>query len=86
MIDAQRAIEILKVQKSFLADINIDAHMAYKLAIESLEWPENQTAVAVGKVIIDEQESSGFHETCPTCGKFVYDDYCSGCGEKLDWD
>ena len=33
----RRAIEILEVRKSFCADINIDAIMAYNLAIKALE-------------------------------------------------
>ena len=78
MITEKRAIEILKVQRSFLADINIDALISYKLAIDALE---KQTSMSVGRVIIDEHE----HETCPVCGKFAYSNYCSGCGQKLDW-
>lgn len=40
----------------------------------------------VEKEVIDEQEASGFAETCPVCHKFVYDEYCSGCGQHLKWD
>ena len=36
-MDNQRAIEILEVRKSFCADINIDAIMAYDLAVKALE-------------------------------------------------
>lgn len=33
----ERAIEILKVRSEFVADINLEAKLAYKMAIESLE-------------------------------------------------
>ena len=39
----------------------------------------------VEKIIIDEQEESGYQETCPVCGAFTFGDYCSNCGQKLDW-
>lgn len=88
MIDAQRAIEILKVQKSFLADINIDAHMAYKLAIESLE---KRIALQVGYTEAYQSYYSAGDEAeayCLECDEFVEeeDNYCCECGQKLDWD
>lgn len=36
-METERAIEILKGREKFVADINIDAKIAYKMAIESLE-------------------------------------------------
>ena len=40
----------------------------------------------VEQVLENIQEASGYDETCPVCHKFVYDDYCSGCGQHLKWD
>lgn len=56
-----------------------------KVASIAYEALKRHRGVKVAKLIPDEQEASGYHETCPACGKFVYDDYCSGCGQKLDW-
>lgn len=36
-ISTERAIEILKLRSRFVADVNIDAIISYKMAIEALE-------------------------------------------------
>ena len=36
-MDIKRAIKILKGRDKFVADINLDAKIAYKMAIEALE-------------------------------------------------
>lgn len=36
-MDVHRAIEILKVHRKFIADINVDALVAHKMGIEALE-------------------------------------------------
>jgi len=37
MNDTERAIKTLEARKKFVADINLDAHIAYNLAIQALE-------------------------------------------------
>lgn len=46
---------------------------------------EKQSPKKVLHEIKDEQEKSGYQETCPNCHCFVFDDYCARCGQKLDW-
>ena len=61
-------------------------------------YPEHYKALEEGKLalkktmpmkvekrIVNEQEASGFAETCPSCHVFVYDNYCHRCGQNLDW-
>ena len=43
------------------------------------------TPMLVEREIEDIQESSGYAETCPVCHHFVYDEYCSNCGQHLKW-
>lgn len=77
-MEIEKAIKILKGRKEFVADINIDTKIAYKMAIESLE-----------KGIPKKVTHEGFCPICktqfpmypPTLNK-----YCSNCGQKLDWD
>ena len=47
---------------------------------------EKQMSIKVEMRVVDEQEASGFSETCPTCHVFVYDNYCQNCGQNLDWE
>lgn len=66
--DIERAIETLKVRKKFVADINIDAIVAYDLAIEALE-KQSQKEMS--------EKVCGHMEVCQTywCNKF--DTLCS---------
>ena len=72
----RRAIEILEARKSFCADINIDAIMAYSLAMQALEKEvlfENEVS-SIHSWFVDNRESllnsamtvarDGFTESC----------------------
>lgn len=76
--EIRNAIRTLKIRKSFCADINIDAIMAYSLAIEALEKQKPKKPSVVG-----------MQNKCPNidCFESVLGCYthCSGCGQKIDW-
>lgn len=79
----ERAIEILKARNEFVADINIDAKISYKMAIESLEKQIPSK--------VKESTEGGFDWYCkygtylaPTKCKEIK--HCISCGQKLDWD
>lgn len=82
-MEIKRAIEILKVRSEFIADINIDTKLAYKIAIESLE---KQMSLKV-----EDGTEGGFDWYCK-CGTYLSPTkckeirYCINCGQKLDWD
>jgi len=63
---------------------NYDISETKKEAIRKI--CEKQIPKKVSKEVVDEQEASGFSETCPSCGIFVYDEYCCNCGQHLDWE
>lgn len=48
---------------------------------EVREAMEKQMAKKPTRVKFD-----GEHDCCPNCGDLVYDTYCSGCGQKIDYD
>ena len=79
----ERAIEILKVRIKFIADVNIDTKIAYKMSIESLE---KQIPLKV-----EEGTEGGLDWYCK-CGTYLSQTknkeikYCINCGQKLDWD
>ena len=88
MLDNSRVIEILKARSKFVADINIDAQIAYKKAIESLEKQ-------IPKKVLEVKAKHDFNGNviykdgyCPICKNELSSSYifCNGCGQKLDWD
>ena len=80
-MDIERAIEILKIQKSFIADINIDALVAYDMAIKALKKQVNQKGIPYNSA-----KCHKFVE-CPECNKDMdkYYNHCHHCGQKVDW-
>ena len=48
---------------------------------ETIEFLEKQIPKEPIKVSKGGEEYSG----CPRCGKFVFGDYCSECGQALKW-
>lgn len=85
----EKAIEVLKVRSEHVAEINIDAQVAYKLAIEALEKD-------IPKHVRVKNWSPS---ECPTCteklsellGDGYYKHYdhikrCRKCGQLLKWD
>lgn len=82
-MEIQRAIEVLRGRNKFVADINMDAKIAYKMAMESLE---KQIPCKV-----EDGTEGGFDWYC-TCGTYLAPlkcremNYCISCGQKLDWD
>jgi len=87
--EVERAIKTLKVRSGFVADINLNAIMAYKLAIEALE-----------KQLPKKPLTESYMPTlCPTCeeelsenlgdGYYKISYYltrCPECGQLLDWE
>lgn len=78
--DIESAISTLKTRSQFVADVNLNAQVAYKLAIESLE---KQLPFKIG-----------IHNSCRRCGAGLYSmfriynglpNYCGRCGQALDW-
>lgn len=84
MMQPEKAINILKARLSFVADINIDAIMAYTLAIKSLEKDIAKTPLPAS-----EKVGEYYNYICPNneCGKFVDDELhcCDKCGQRLEW-
>ena len=83
MINKQRAIEILEVQKSYCADINIDAIIAYNIAINAIK---QQIAYKPKQIYLTEEHMSYI---C-SCGSIIstkirFTLYCDVCGQRLDW-
>ena len=82
-MEIERAVEILKVRNEFVADINIDAKISYKMAIESLEKQIPSK--------VEEGTEGGLDWYCK-CGAYLSltknkeIKYCINCGQKLDWD
>ena len=68
-----------KIDLERLSELDI---ATYTTVIASLE---KQIPIKVSNKVINKQEASGFDETCPSCGTFVFYDYCHNCGQKLDW-
>ena len=79
----ERAIEILKARIKFVAEVNIDTKIAYKMAIESLEKQIPSK--------VEEGTEGGLDWYCK-CGTYLAltknkeIKYCINCGQKLDWD
>lgn len=82
--EIRNAIRTLKIRKSFCADINIDAIMAYSLAIKALEKQKPKKPIPM-----DEKIGDSYNFICPNddCYKFVDDELhcCDKCGQRLDW-
>lgn len=81
-MEVKNAIRILKSRSEFVADINIDAKIAYKMAIETLEKqiPE--------KPIQQNNKVNNWYE-CGKCDHIVSeitDRYCPHCGGKIEWE
>ena len=82
-MEIERAVEILKVRNEFVTDINIDAKISYKMAIESLEKQIPSK--------VEEGTEGGLDWYCK-CGTYLAPTkckeikYCINCGQKLDWD
>jgi len=72
MNENEKAIEYFKDHKeNFLADINIDGHIYHGLAIKALE-----------RQIPKKPNGIGF---CNCGSANLNGNYCSKCGQKVDW-
>jgi enolase len=79
----EEAVELIKrIAKEQYDNDDEDLNIALNVAIQALykQFPHK-----VEKKIVDNQEASGYAETCPRCHVFVYDNYCQHCGQKLNW-
>lgn len=86
-MEIERAIEILKSRSKFVAEINIDAIVAYKMAIEALEK----------QIPKHPKMNSWCPAYCPSCGSELSENVGDGyykhwrskkvcdCGQKLNW-
>ena len=87
--EATQLEEAIKHCKEIAEDECGDCGFEHKQLADWLEdyknTREKQVAKKVEKEVVDEQEKSGYAETCPSCHKFVFDNYCANCGQKLDW-
>lgn len=83
MSDVAKAIQVLKSRSEFVAEINIDAKMAYILAIKALEKHMPR------KVINVTSEYDGDYGSCASCKNIICDftspALCKHCGQKLNW-
>ena len=80
-ISTKRAIEILKARSEFVADINIDAKTAYKMAISALE---KQIPKTVGETLGD-YENIYYCDRCGRNLRYEHQKYCEDCGGKQGW-
>ena len=85
MNDTERAIKTLEARKKFVADINLDAHIAYNLAIQALEKQIPKKVKQYNDKSIFIYEGVFY---CPSCQENVSMDdvYCCQCGQSLDWE
>ena len=92
MNDIEKAIKTLESRKKFVADINLDAHVAYNIAIQALE-----KQISKRPIWNDNGSYAEYFESwleCPKCGEAIPEYtaenntwcYCLGCGQKLDWE
>lgn len=93
-METKIAIGILKNRSEYVADINIDAKIAYKMAIEALEKQiskEVDTDTINKGIGISGEYDIEPNMLCPNCKAVVgnyeseelYFDYCPTCGQKL---
>lgn len=75
MTNVKKAIEILKERSLFIADINLDAQISYKLAIDALE---KEIPKISGCDICNDTSNSRYYKN----NKYRY---CPYCGQKLEW-
>ena len=79
----ERAIDILKVRNEFVADINIDAKIAYKMSIEALEKQIPSKVEEGTEGGLDWFCKCGYYLSATKCKEIKY---CVNCGQRLDWD
>lgn len=83
MIDFDKAIELFRhhdMVRFILTGLGEREYktVEFKDVVDSLEKQMPKKPIKVSK---GGEEYSG----CPRCGKFVFGDYCSECGQALKW-
>ena len=80
-MNEQEAIELLDNLDGMIEDNHgSDYDLAFKMAIKALE---KQIPKKVNKETKDSYDN--VIPRCPSCLKMFVEDYCSKCGQKIDW-
>ena len=83
MNDIEKVIGTLKILFRTADEKTVEGFILKRDIPRAISALEKQTPKKVSYEVEDEQEKSGYQETCPNCHCFVFDDYCARCCKSV---